>query len=220
MVGFISRTEAGSQIASLLKNIDSENTAIIALSRGAVVIAEQIAKSLHSSVYIFAVDDEDLKSTKSFSALSSHPVFSYNTAYPLGEVEDDSLAVDFFTDVSHMNVYQKLNKVVGVHGHISKNLLKRHTIILVSDGLNNALSLKIAVEFLKPVNTNKLILATPTASLDAIDKMHILVDQIFCLQTFQNYVSTNHYYQINQIPDDKTVVEKLKNIVLNWEIKT
>lgn len=46
--------------------------------------------------------------------------------------------------------------------------------------------------------------------------MHMMVDQIFCLETLENYISTNHYYNENDIPDDKTVVEIMKNIVLNW----
>jgi hypothetical protein len=46
--------------------------------------------------------------------------------------------------------------------------------------------------------------------------MHILADEIFCLGIIHDYISTDHYYEKNDIPDHQTVVEIIKNIVLNW----
>jgi predicted phosphoribosyltransferase len=88
---------------------------------------------------------------------------------------------------------------------------------LVSDGLHNALSLEIAAYFMHTIDLKKLVIATPIASGQAVDKMHISVDQIFCLRSVENYISTNHYYDKNDIPDDKTVVDIMQNIVLNWQ---
>ena len=216
MAYYKSRSTAGKLLAGKIFGLGTDNIAVIALSRGAILVGAEVAKKVHSSLFIFATDEVNPKGETPFSAISSGGVFSYNTAFSLGELEEDEMAVQFFTDKRHMDEYQELNHIVGRDGEIPKALLKRHTIILVSDGLNNALSLQIATEFLRPIDIKRVILATPIASADAIDKMHILVDQIFCLDTFENYISTSHYYENNDIPDDKTVVETLKNIVLNW----
>ncbi len=123
----------------------------------------------------------------------------------------------FFTDQRNLNEFQRLNHIAGKDGTIPKTLLKHHVVILVSEGIHSALSVKVASHFLHPVELKKLILATPIASSDAIDRMHENVDQIFCLRSVDNYISAGHYYEKNDIPDEKTVVEVMQNIVFNWE---
>lgn len=213
---FKSRTVAGKQLAQNIFGLKTDNIAVIALSRGAILVGAEVAKKTHASLFIFTTDEVTDEGEIPSSAIDSGGAFSYNTAYGLGELEEDESAIRFFTDNRHMNQYQKLNHVAGKDGVIPKALLRRHTVILVSDGLHNALSLQIATKFLRPISVKNIILATPVASAEAIDKMHILVDQIFCLSSVANYISTNHYYENNDIPDDKTVVEMMQNIVLNW----
>jgi putative phosphoribosyl transferase len=210
------RTETGKVIAKKLFGIDTGNVAVIALSRGAIVVGAEIAKKVHASLFIFTTDDVANVGDNPGSAIFSGGAFSYNTAFSLGELEEDKEALRFFTDKRHMDEYQALNKVAGKNGIIPKELLRRHTVILVSDGLHNALSLQIAAEFLRPIEVKKVVLTTPVASAEAVDKMHVLVDQIFCLSVVENYIATNHYYENNDIPDDKTVLETMQNIVLNW----
>lgn len=214
---FLDRTDAGRQLAQQLGDFETLNTAVVAMSKGAILVAEQIAKKLHSGLYIFAVEDNATDTQNPATALTSSGIFSYNTGFSLGDIEHDKEAVRFFTDQRHLNDFLALNHIAGKDGTIPGQLLKRHNIILVSDGLSSALSLQIATEFFAPLSIKKLVLATPIASVEAIDKMHILVDQIFCLMTQENYLGNNHYYQNNQIPDDLTVVDIMQKIVLNWQ---
>jgi predicted phosphoribosyltransferase len=78
------------------------------------------------------------------------------------------------------------------------------------------MSLDVAADYLKPIAVRKIVVATPLASIAATDRMHILADQIFCLSILENYFGTDHYYDDNTIPDHKTVVEIMKNIVYSW----
>jgi len=214
---FSNRTEAGALLADQIADqYSGDNTLVIALSEGAVLVGAEIAKRIHSSLYIFASQKVAGDSDGEATALGSAGVFSYNTAVALGALEEDAEAFRMYTDQRSLNEFLKLNHVAGKDGTIPRQLLKRHTIILVSDGLNNALSLEIAAHFLKGIDIKKLIIATPIASGQAIDKMHILVDQIFCLRSVESFMGANHYYNLNALPDDKTVVEIMQKIVLNW----
>jgi predicted phosphoribosyltransferase len=96
-------------------------------------------------------------------------------------------------------------------------LLRGHTVILVSDGLSNGFSLDLAAQFLKPINTKKLIVATPLASVPAVDRMHILADEIFCLSVVQDYMTTDHYYDTQDVPSHEKVVKTIEQIVLHWK---
>jgi predicted phosphoribosyltransferase len=142
--------------------------------------------------------------------------FTYNAELSSGELEEMTGDFRSVIDQERLRAFQKLNRIVGKDGAVPKNLLKRHVVIIVSDGLQNGLSLDVAADFLKPISVKMLIVVAPIASVPAVDRMHILADEIFCLGIIHDYISTDHYYEKNDIPDHQTVVEIMKNIVLNW----
>jgi predicted phosphoribosyltransferase len=87
---------------------------------------------------------------------------------------------------------------------------------LVSDGFDDAASLDVALDFLKPIRTNKVVVATPTASVSAVDRLHITTDEIHILDVKANFMSIDHYYDENKIPSHEQTVEKINKIILNW----
>jgi len=111
----------------------------------------------------------------------------------------------------------EMNQLVGSGGTINKTLLKGHTVVVVSDGLKTGFEVDLAVEFLKPIAIDKLIIATPFASIKAVDRMHVLADELYCLNVITDYVDTNHYYDKQDVPDHQTVLETIEHIILNWQ---
>lgn len=210
------RAQAGRLLADELSEYATSSCAVIALSLGAVLVGAEIAKNIHSALYIFTSQSAESDAYSDGTAIGSGGAFSFNTAYSLGELEEDADAYRHFTSKYQTDEFLRLNHIAGKDGTIPKELLKRHTIILVSDGLNSALSLEIAVNYLRPISTKKIIIATPIASGQAIDRMHILVDQIFCMRSVESFMGANHYYDMNDLPDEKTVVDIMQKIVLNW----
>jgi putative phosphoribosyl transferase len=215
---FSSRSEAGKLLAAKLENHSKENTAIIALSEGAVLVAAEIAKHLHSALYLLATEDITLpRESSPVATMSSAGTFTYNSQMSVGQLEEETTEYRSLIDQEKYEAFQHLNRLVGKDGAIKKTLLKRHTVILVSDGFNNALSLDVAADFVKPIDVARIIVAVPIATVPAVDRMHLLADEIFCLGIVDNYLNTNHYYENNDIPDHKTVVEIMQKIVLSWE---
>src|SRR5690606_16856316 len=64
------------------------------------------------------------------------------------------------------------------------------------------------------------VVATPIASLPAVDRMHLFADDIVCLSVISNWFSTNHYYDDNTIPATERLFDLMRNISLNWDRKT
>lgn len=214
---FKNRSEAGRLLAEKMDGYKNKNCAVVSLSEGGVLVGAEIAKQLHASLYMLATEDITLpRESEAIATMTSAGTFTYNSNLSAGELEE--LTTDYRTviDQERMEAFQHLNRIVGKDGAIKKELLKRHNVIVVSDGLQSGLSLDVAADFLKPIALDKLVVATPIASVPAVDKMHVLADEIFCLGIIHNYLSTNHYYDENQIPDHQTVVEIMQNIVLNW----
>mgnify|MGYP005829306079 CR=1 FL=1 len=99
-------------------------------------------------------------------------------------------------------------------------MLRDRTIILVNDGFADSTILDAARDFLKPIRINKLVIATPVASAQAVDTLHIIADELHILDVKSNYFDTNHYYTHNEIPSHEETVEKINKIILNWRWPT
>src|ERR1700760_4846651 len=110
-----------------------------------------------------------------------------------------------------------MNRLLGPGGVIDPRLLKGRTVIVVSDGLVNGMSMRAAAEYLKPIDTNGLVMITPFASVSAVDQMHMLADEILCLNVLEDIISINHYYDDNRLPPHEKVVHIIEDIVLRWK---
>lgn len=215
---FESRTQAGQILAAqLAEKYRYENCVVVALSDGAVQVGEQIAASLHCLLTMLLIEDiqvpgEDL----SFGGVSQNGGFTYNGMFSAGEIEEYAGEFHGYLEEQKREAFQRMNRLLGEGGVIDNDMLRDHTIILVADGLDNGASLDVAVDFLKPIRIHKLVVATPVATIQAVDKLHIIADELHVLDVKENFMGTDHYYEQNDIPSHEETIAKINQIVLNW----
>jgi len=137
--------------------------------------------------------------------------------YAPGEIEEFISEYRGFIEEQKFNKMSEMHRLLGGSGLIRPDLLEHKNIILVSDGLSSGFSLDVAMEFLKPISIKKLVVATPFASVPAVDRMHILADDIYCLNVLEDYISTDHYYEKNDVPHHEVVVKTLEEIMQHWQ---
>lgn len=215
---FESRSEAGAKLAAeLLERYRYENCAVVALSDGAVLVGEQIAASLHSILTLLLIETIEIPGeSMSFGGVSQDGSFTYNGMMSAGEIEEYTSEFHGYLEEQKREAFQHINRLLGDGGIIDHDMLRDHVIILVSDGLDNGTSLDVAADFLKPIRIKRLVVATPIASVQVVDKLHILADELHILDVKQNYLGTNHYYNQNDIPSHEDTIAKINKIVLNW----
>lgn len=215
---FESRAQAGQLLAAQLsEQYRYEDCTVIALSDGAVLVAEQIAASLHCLLTMLLVEDIRIPGEEiSIGGISQNGGFTYNGMFSAGEIEEYVSEFHGYLDEQKREAFQHINRLLGDGGFIDNAMLRDRIIILVADGLDNGASLDVALDFLKPIRVKKLVIATPVASIPAVDKMHVAGDDIYILDVKENFMGTNHYYDNNDIPPHEETVAKLNQIVLNW----
>jgi predicted phosphoribosyltransferase len=216
---FASRLQAGRMLAAqLVPKYRYENCAVVALNDGGVMVGAQIAMQLHSVLTMLLSEEIDLpREPEAIGGISQDGSFSFNQFYSPGEV--DELVGEYYQYIEQekLTKMQEMQRLLGAGGMIRKDLLKGRNIILVSDGLKSGFALDIALQYLKPVAIEKIIVATPLASVQAVDRMHILADEIYCLSVVGDYIATDHYYDQQDVPDKDTVVSTLEQIILHWK---
>lgn len=215
---FESRSEAGAKLAAeLLEKYRYENCAVVALSDGAVLVGEQIAAALHCILTMLLVENIEVPGENlSFGGVSQNGNFTYNGMFSAGEIEEYASEYHGYLEEKKREAFQKINRLLGDGGLIDNDMLRDHTVILVSDGLDSGASLDVAVDFLKPIRIARLVVVSPVASVQAVDRLHILADELHILSVKDNYLNTDHYYNRNDIPSHEDTVAKINQIVLNW----
>ena len=215
---FESRAQAGQLLAAeLVEKYRYENCAVVALSDGAVQVGEQIASALHCILTMLLIEEipipgEDM----SFGVVSQSGGFTYNGMFSAGEIEEYTGEFHGYLEEQKREAFQRLNRLLGDGGIIDSEMLRDHTVILVSDGLDNGAAVDVAMDFLKPIRTNKIVIATPIATVPMVDKLHIVADELHILDVKENFMGTNHYYEQNDIPSHEETIAKINQIVLNW----
>ncbi len=204
--------------AQLMPKYRYEDCAVVALSDGGVMVGAQIAVQLHTVLTMLLTAEIDLPmEPEPIGGVSQEGSFSYNNFYFPGEIDELTAEYYQYIEQEKLMKIQDMQRLIGAGGLIRRDLLKGRNIIIVSDGLKSAFTLDIAIQYLKPVAIKKLIVATPLASLKAVDRMHVMADEIYCLSVVEDYISTDHYYDKQDVPAHDKVIETIEKIILNWK---
>lgn len=215
---FENRKTAGEEIAEkLFEKYRFEDCAIIALNEGGVLVGEPIAERLHSVLTLLISEDVEIPGENlTLGHVSQNGNFLKNSFMTNGEFEGYQSEYFGYFEQQKMEKFQKINRLLGDGGTISLDLLRNRNLILVSDGFTDKSSLEVVFDFVKPIDHKKIIAVAPVASVEAINRLHIQVDEMQILDGKANYLSTNHYYDENEIPDREEIIQKINDIILNW----
>lgn len=215
---FESREEAGRKLAEqLVQKYRYDNCAVVALSDGGAIVGEQIAASLHAILTMIFIEDIEIPGENlSFGGVSQDGGFTYNSELSTGHMEEFVTEFNGYLQEQKRIAFQKINRLIGDGGLVDRGLLQDHTIILVADGLDDVTAIDVALDFLKPVRVAKLVIAAPVATVPAVDRVHVVADEVHILDVKDNYLGTDHYYDNNDIPEHDEIIEKINKIVLNW----
>jgi len=215
---FESRGQAGRILADqMFERYRYENCAVIALSDGGVLVAEQIAARLHSVLMLLVTEDIAVPGEGvAFGAISQHGEFTYNSSFSRGEIDEYTSEFHGYLDEQKREAYQKINRLLGEHGTIDLDLLRDHVVILVDDGFEDGATLDVVLDFLKPIRTQKLVVATPVSDIRTVDKVHVQADELHILDVKENYMGTDHYYENNIIPSHEETIELINSIIIKW----
>jgi len=195
-----------------------EDCAVIALNDGAVVVGAQIAMRLHCVLTMLLTTSIKLQGEPDAIAEMNHMGgLTYNSSLSSGELEDIRAENFHYIEQEKSSKLFEMNRLLGQGGIIKPELLRGRVIIVVSDGLTNGMSLHAVADYLKPIKIEKLVMVTPFASVQAVDQMHILADEIMCLNVVENIISIDHYYEDNKLPSHEKIIQIIEDIILHWK---
>ncbi len=214
---FQSRAEAGYRLALDLMQYRYDDTVVLCTSEGAILVGQQIAASLHTMLTMMLCEVIDVPGESlTFGTVNQSGRFVYNGMFSVSEIEYYYSEHHGHLEEQKRTAMSRINRLLSDGGFIDEAMLRGRNVIVVSDGMYNGSSLDAVADYLKPIRIKRLIIAAPVVSVEAVDRMHILADEIHVLSVTANFVGVNHYYENNDIPSREEIISIINAIILSW----
>lgn len=203
MERFLNRREAGRQLASkLVKYTEHPTVIILALPRGGVPVAYEVALALKAPLDVLIVRKLGLPGREELAigAIASGGIRILN--------EDiiHALAVD--EAVIHAVTEQELRELrrreEQYRGSRPSPLVRDQTVILIDDGLATGASMLAAVAALRTQQPAQIVVAVPAAAPQAIELLQPEVDEIISVLMPDPFDGVGRWYEdFSQTSDEE-----------------
>lgn len=215
---FIDRAEAGDKLADELMNYRWENTAVLAVSPGGVLVGERIACRLHCelSLLLTARITAPGENSLVIGTIDQDGGFNYNSMISAGQMEEYMQDMRTHVEQEKMQHMYDMASVVGAGGMADPAQLAGRNVIIATDGVKNGMSFDAALKFLKHIPIEKTIAAIPVGPADTIERLHGEVDEMHYLYIPENFFTVSHYYDEPAVHDAASVMSHIDDVVSRW----
>jgi putative phosphoribosyl transferase len=206
---FKDRIHAGKILAEMLSQYaNSPNTLILALPRGGVPIAFEVAKSLRLPLDVWLVRKLGHPQNKELAigAISLGYVKVFNEAllkhFELSPLEIAQIVAEEEIELERRNRRYRDSKPIP--------RLSNKTLVLIDDGFATGATMRAAITALRKFNPAKIIAAAPVGSIEACQELEVVADELICLYTPEPFGGVGMWYESFDQVSDHEVNDYLK----------
>ena len=207
---FRDRTDAGQKLAERLQHHSNRvDTIILALPRGGVPVAFEVAKKLKYPLDIFLVRKIGIPRNEE-TAMG---------AIALGGIQVLNIDLITYLGISDEDVQQAINKAQTELEYRNKLYrdnksainFRGYNVILIDDGMATGATMQAAVSALKKQEAREIIVAIPVSSQSAYDEISEMADEVISLATPQIFNAVGAFYENFPQLSHEEVKELLSN---------
>jgi putative phosphoribosyl transferase len=200
---FQDRTDAGRQLAEqLLSYAERDDVIVLALPRGGVPVAFEVAQRLRVPLDVFVVRKLGVPGHEELAmgAIASGGIRVLN---------EDVLRV-------MPNSHGIVDQVAAIEGEELQRRERHYRadrpapeskdriVILIDDGLATGASMRAAVAALRQQGAAKIIVAVPVGAPTTCEELKNMADEVLCLQTPPEFIGVGQYYlDFSQTTDEE-----------------
>lgn len=199
MEKFRGRQDAALRLARQLQKYKDTASVALAIPRGGVPVAAIVAKELGIPLEIM------------LSKKIGHPM---SNEFAIGAVSFHSVVLTEDTVVSEEYINSEVEEIrkalkekqqlyLGSRQPVS---LRHKNAIIIDDGIATGSTVLAIVELVKMESPAKIIIATPVAAPDTVQKLRQRVDEVVCVITPEDFASVGQFYHnFDQVSDEEVI---------------
>jgi putative phosphoribosyl transferase len=201
---FSDRTEAGRELAEMLKiYADRDDVTVLALPRGGVPVAYEVAQRLHAPLDVFIVRKLGVPGHPELAvgAIASGGVRVLNEDVIKYLQPHADAILEVVTAKESAEIERREREYRGGR-HLRE--LKGRVVVLVDDGLATGATMRAAVTALRQKQVTRIIVAVPVGSPETCREFEEEVDETICAITPKHFYGVGQFYgDFSQTTDDE-----------------
>jgi putative phosphoribosyl transferase len=206
---FKNRADAGRKLAAkLTRYADREDVLVLALPRGGVPVAYEVAKELKAPLDVFLVRKLGVPGHEELAmgAIASGGIRVINEELInyLGITDE---VIDAIAAVEQRELERR---AVAYRDDRPPPEIKDRVVILIDDGLATGSTMRAAAASLRLQKPRRIVVAVPVSSPETCDEFRSEVDEIVCAVTPQHFQGVGLWYDDFSQTSDEEVRELLK----------
>ena len=175
---FRDREHAGSVLSDLLGGFRNSGAFVLGIAAGGAPVAAEVARRLDLSFDVAVVS----KITLPWDSEAGYGAVAFDGSVELNEtliegLELSELQIEAGIAKTKAKVERRLE---AIRGDTSYSYLQGATVLLVDDGLASGFTMLAGVEALENIGVGEVIVAVPTASRSAVDRVAPEVSGLYC----------------------------------------
>ena len=206
---FFDRQEAGIILAKYLHDFaNNPNVIILALPRGGVPVASEVATALSAPLDVFIVRKLGVPGHEEFAlgAIASGGTVFFN---------EPVMTQLRLSRISVQHVIEKEQEELLRREHLYRGSrpfpnLKEKTVILIDDGIATGATMRAAIEALRKHKPASIVIAVPVAAYSTCEELAPLVEKIICPLRPIEFYAVGLWYENFPQTSDNEVIELLK----------
>ena len=206
---FTDRIDAGRRLAKALSGYKSEKPIVLALPRGGVPVAAEIATALDAPLDLILVRkigvpfQPELAMGAVVDGAAPVTVRNEDVIKLTGISEQDFAAV---RDEQLKEIERRRKAYLGDRPHPE---LAGRVVIVVDDGIATGATTRAALQAMRLRKPRKLVLAVPVAPTETLQKLRGEADEIVCLEDYEEFGAIGFFYADFRQTSDAEVIDLL-----------
>ncbi len=206
---FHDRRDAGRRLAGVLATMELADPVVLALPRGGVPVAFEVARGLNAPLDLLMVRKIGAPGFEEYGIGAvvdgADPQVVLNDE-AVASVHPPSGYVELETQRQLQEIERRRSLYLGERQPVS---VARRTAVVVDDGVATGGTARAALLALKKAGARRVILAVPVAPPDVIADLAKLADDVVCLKTPPDFRAVGLYYNDFKQTDDREVIDLL-----------
>jgi putative phosphoribosyl transferase len=205
-MSFKNRADAGRRLAVALASYKKQNLSILALPRGGVPVAAEVAKALEAPLDLILVRKVGVPHQPELAMGAivdgATPVIVRN------EEVIRSAGIDevTFTNVCESERAEIERRRARYLGDRAGADIAGHTVILIDDGVATGATTRAALRATRQRKPKRLVLAVPVAPTDILAELRVEADDVICVEDHELLYAIGRYYRdFHQITDEEVI---------------
>lgn len=203
---FKDRTDAGKRLAARLQRLKHEPLVVVALPRGGVPVAFEVAKALEVPLDVVLIRKIGAPGQPELAVGAIADGDFVETVINLDLANATGATADYIEQQKEAALEEIERRRASYLKNRVRLEVEGRTVIVIDDGIATGASIRVAIKACRQRGARRLVVAVPVAPPGTVQSLQEEVDEVICLETPEFFPAVGAFYgDFTQTTDDDVI---------------